>query len=861
MKKLLLAIPLIFMTISFQVKHDDRPNILLIVSEDNGPDLGSYGVSEVHTPHLDQLSSEGIQFNNAYVTYSVCSPSRGTIFTGLYPHQNGQIGLATHNFSMYEGIKTLPVFLNEAGYRTGCIGKIHVNPESAVPWDYRPGGLLNGANFGKKSMPLYAEKAGEFINSSDSPFFLMVNYPDAHYPLQDTVEGLPTLPVYGKNLDGSIPFIGADSERLREFTANYYSCMNRLDESVGMLLKTLKESGKEDNTLIIYLGDHGAQFSRGKCSNYEAGLKIPMILTWPQADKRSSHQLRDELVSTIDLLPTILSAAEINIPNELPGKSLDVFYDGKPIEDWRTLLYADGEGSAAKFCFPRRSVRNERYKLIYNLLDDRDNPHVQSYADHINVHFSGGTEEGEIDNAPENIQLAYETWRNPPKYELYDLEVDPLEYVDLSDDPDYDREKQKLIWAMQKWQEETQDPFLYEDKLAKYVAENDANLNTPGRKINWNYHQYFKEELEVIPVFTAGAEDLDGVKNASELYPQYREQNIVVTNSGKILAICQGRNASKWSDRSGQDLVMKSSSDNGKTWEDGKLIATHGLKSMCPNAAVYDGETNQIHVLYNLFMWDYTNKPDDVVGELKDNYSKQYVITSNDEGDTWSEPRDISDMVKTDGAVMVVGSGEGIQLKHGSKKGRLLIAGGDFNKGKKVLCYYSDDHGKTWERSETIPWIGDMSWASESKLAELPDGTLVLNSRTFVKNEVKQRLRTRSFSQDGGSTWSLLENDTALETVSCNGSLIAVEHPKGEQNTILLCSVPVGPRRTHGTIYTSFDGGKTWPVKNCIVPTEFAYSSLMELPDGKIGLFYEARGHRDINLVRLDIAELLDDLR
>jgi len=110
-----------------------QPNILLIVSEDNGPDLGCYGNKDVYTPNLDKLASDGILFQNAFVTYSVCSPARGSIFTGLYPHQNGQIGLATHKFRMYESFKTLPVYLKEQGYRTGCLGKIHVNPESAIP--------------------------------------------------------------------------------------------------------------------------------------------------------------------------------------------------------------------------------------------------------------------------------------------------------------------------------------------------------------------------------------------------------------------------------------------------------------------------------------------------------------------------------------------------------------------------------------------------------------------------------------------------------------------------------------------------------------------------------------------------------
>ncbi len=364
-------------------------------------------------------------------------------------------------------------------------------------------------------------------------------------------------------------------------------------------------------------------------------------------------------------------------------------------------------------------------------------------------------------------------------------------------------------------------------------------------------------EPEVFDIFVTGKEKVEG-ENGRD-YAQYREQNIVVTNSGKIVCVTQGRNASNWSDRSGQDLVVKTSNDHGKTWSDDTLVVTHGLKSVCPNAAVYDADTNRIHVMYNLFMWDYTNVPKDVRGEMGDIHCKQYEVTSDDEGRSWSKPRDITDMIETHGAVMVVGSGEGIQLKQGKHKGRLIIAGGDFHQNKKVLCFYSDDHGKTWQRSNVVPWEGKVSWASESKVAELPDGTVVLNSRTFVRDGSKQRLRTRAFSQDGGVTWSTLENDLALKTVSCNGSLIAVDHPKGKDGAILLCSVPVGPGRTHGTVYVSFDGGKTWPHKKLVVEEVFAYSSLMQMPDGYIGLFFEANGHKNIKVARFSLDWLLSD--
>ena len=360
---------------------------------------------------------------------------------------------------------------------------------------------------------------------------------------------------------------------------------------------------------------------------------------------------------------------------------------------------------------------------------------------------------------------------------------------------------------------------------------------------------------EIVEIFAAGNEVVCG--DQGRAYAQFREQNVVVTNSGVVVVICQGRNKSKWSDRSGQDLVVKTSRDSGRTWGDARLVVTHGRKSICPNAAVYDRITGRIHVLYNLFMWDYTNVPADIRGEMGDLNCRQFVVTSDDEGDSWSQPREISDMADTHGAVMVVGSGEGIQLRLGPHKGRLIVAGGDFYKGKKLLCYLSDDHGRMWKRSNIVPWAGKMSWASESKVAELPDGTLVLNSRTFVQDGSKQRLRTRAFSSDGGTTWTNLENDPALKTVSCNGSLIAVEHPKGLDGAVLLCSVPVGPGRTHGTVYVSFDGGLTWPRSKLIVPSEFAYSSLIELPDGEIGLFYEGREYETIELARFSLGWLI----
>ena len=176
----------------------NKPNVLLIVSEDNGPELGCYGDPYARTPNLDRLASEGIRFDRAFVPQAGCSQSRASFLTGLYPHQHGQIGLATWNFRLYrEDTPNLPRSLKDVGYRTGLIGKLHINPASAFPFDIHE---ITSANFQRKNLSDYATHATQFINADDAPFFLSVNYPDPHDPWIREVDGLPKHPQTGADV-------------------------------------------------------------------------------------------------------------------------------------------------------------------------------------------------------------------------------------------------------------------------------------------------------------------------------------------------------------------------------------------------------------------------------------------------------------------------------------------------------------------------------------------------------------------------------------------------------------------------------------------------------------------------------------
>lgn len=469
-----------------------RPNVLLIVSEDNGAELGCYGDPYAKTPHLDRLADSGCRFTNAYVTQGVCSVSRASILTGLYPFQNGHIGLATHQYAMFRAWDNIPSILKEHGYRTGMIGKLHVNPESAFPLDYR---AIPGNGFKDRPMRKYANAAAKFFRETEGPFFLAINFPDAHLPLLKQQHGLPVDPQEAADVK-SLPFIGADSPRLRQGVADYYNCLSRLDSGVGMVLEELDKSGKRDNTLIIYLGDHGAQFSRGKLTCYEGGLRIPLLLNWPEFTKPGT--ICDKLVSTVDILPTVLEAVGLPPRESLPGQSLLPLAEGNESVPWRKYLFAERTAHHAGSFFPQRTFRDERYKIIVNLTPERLNPVAEAYRTHDGAILMYGTTQEEIDASPPAVRQCYQRWRNPPPVELYDLANDPWEFHDLANDLKYSAVKQRLLDELHRFRVEHNDPLLDPKKLDRLAKEHDRVFNElpDGRYKEgqrWEYLDYLQQ--------------------------------------------------------------------------------------------------------------------------------------------------------------------------------------------------------------------------------------------------------------------------------------------------------------------------------------------------------------------------------
>ncbi len=439
-----------------------RPNILLIVSDDLGPHLGCYGDANAPTPHLDALAAGGCRFTQAYVTQASCSPSRSSMFTGLYPHQNGQIGLAHRGYSMCPGLPTLPALFKGAGYRTGVIGKVHVAPEDAFPFDLD----RSKPAWGTQNVQKTADLASEFMQAEDeAPFFLMVNYFDPHRPYDDTgqIRGIPESPL-GPDDVRPFPFLGLDTSRVRQETAAYYNAVRRVDAGVGLLLERLEQAGGVGNTLVLFLGDHGPPFTRAKTTCYEAGLRVPFLLRWPGHGEPGTTS--DTLVSTVDILPTLLAAAGIE-PPETAGQSLLPWLTAGPPAG-REVLCAEHTAHGPANYFPRRSIRGQRYKLILNLLAGRPNP----------VKGVDGCAAWQASRNPalegSEIRGVYDTYHAPPAVELYDLEEDPNEFHNLAGRPEVAEVQARLLSQLEAWRRETNDPLLAPETLDALTKKHDA---------------------------------------------------------------------------------------------------------------------------------------------------------------------------------------------------------------------------------------------------------------------------------------------------------------------------------------------------------------------------------------------------
>ncbi|MDJ0702486.1 MAG: sulfatase [Leptolyngbyaceae cyanobacterium MO_188.B28] len=423
-----------------------RPNLLLITADDMGVTAGCYGDTTVATPRLDALAKSGVQFMRGYVTQASCSSSRSSMFTGLYPHQNGQLGLANRGYTMHRGVPTLPMLLKQNGYRTGVFGKVHVHPESDLPFDWnvhRPQGLDT------RDVRACAAYAEQFLQESgDTPWFLLASFSDPHKPFPPQVEGLPEKPIGPEDISPFAVHGEIDTPAVRQEVAGYYNAVQRVDWGVGLLLDLLERTQTLKDTLIVFVGDHGPPFSRGKTTCYEFGVHVPFLV----AGRGVKPAVRSEFVSTVDIMPTLLRAARIDFDPPTGSRELQpILLGGRPT--WRESICTEFTTHGPGFA-PQRAIRDDRYKLIHNLLPGRRKPGIGVDRCKIKDALS------DPKWADTRAKRAFAVIEDPPEFELYDLTQDPIEYDNLAGRPEGAEVEQRLKAELLAWRRTTQDPLL-----------------------------------------------------------------------------------------------------------------------------------------------------------------------------------------------------------------------------------------------------------------------------------------------------------------------------------------------------------------------------------------------------------------
>ncbi len=342
-------------------------------------------------------------------------------------------------------------------------------------------------------------------------------------------------------------------------------------------------------------------------------------------------------------------------------------------------------------------------------------------------------------------------------------------------------------------------------------------------------------------------------------FKSIRIPSVAVTNKGTVLAFAEGRSAN--SDQAENKIILKRSENDGRTWGHLTVIASDGARSLNNPCAVVDRDTGVIFLMFQSYPPGLNETSKKLTpGVTGENIVRNYIISSKDDGVTWTKPVDITRETKRPTIVTTdaVGPGIGVQISKGRYAGRLVFP---FNEGPfdewRIYAVYSDDHGKTWKMGDTAPggFVTDSSGkkisnVNEAQLVELRDGSL----RFIVRRWAGDPVRQTCVSHDGGMTWSKVEDLKDIPDPCCMGSVLRYVSPGSPHTECLLYAGPRSyTKRVNGAIYRSDDDGASWKIHRQLYAGEYEYSALTELRDGEIGCLFEADGYSRIVFARFSL--------
>ena len=446
----LTAVMMLAVTAAVQPPARTRPNIVWISNEDMSPRLGAYGDAVARTPVLDRLAKESVRFANAYTTAPVCAPSRAAIITGMY-----QTSIGAHHMRTTEDrvpelpgpylavppfyVKAFPEYLRAAGYYTSNRSK--TDYQFGVPftiWD-ETGRTAHWRNRADRSQPFF------------SVFNIEVTHESQIFPSSPARAGKPVITNAGTL---EVPPYYPDTPVVRQELARMYDNIADMDAQVGAILKQLEEDGLADNTIVFYWSDHGDGVPRAKRSLYDSGLRVPLLIRWPIAlgSGPPAGSVRDDLVSFIDLAPTVLALAGVEIPVHLQGR----------------VLVGPRTAAAPEYVFAARDRMDIEYDMMRSARDARFlyirnfSPELP-YAGHIIYrNQSAIMQEWFRLQAERTLTGPAALWMRTsrPAEELYDTKADPHQIRNLSADPAHGATLERMRKAVTEWMARTHDQGL-----------------------------------------------------------------------------------------------------------------------------------------------------------------------------------------------------------------------------------------------------------------------------------------------------------------------------------------------------------------------------------------------------------------
>ncbi len=462
----------------------ESPNILLILTEDQGAHLSCLGTPGLQTPNMDSLAESGVYFNNAFVAYPVCSASKAALYTGLHSHTNGilnntrnyhkpaqQLTPAERNNALYQQNRiqdkfvTLIEILHANGFYQGVTHKLHVAPVEKFPYDE----FLHG---GKQEIREFLDRA----EATGKPFFLLVNIANSHRPYPNSDKRKIRVNPTEVRLPKYLP----DTPVVRKDWAEYLAAIEQTDLLAGEALDALQQSGQDENTIVILMSDHGPTFQHGKMTLYDLGLRVPLMIRGPGMPHGKTT---GALASEMDLLPTLLElisrttaqptvipkSDDGQLPYVLDGISLCPVLDDPGSAKGHPLIFAEisDRGPLPNDGMQERMVFDGRWKLIYR--EKTETRWRQVNADSRLFPTWGNRTYAETIRVKEQFPDQYRVLKemdpqnldgSVPKIELYDLKNDPDEMDNLIENVEHRDVRTRLMNSIRRWVQRTNDSSI-----------------------------------------------------------------------------------------------------------------------------------------------------------------------------------------------------------------------------------------------------------------------------------------------------------------------------------------------------------------------------------------------------------------